>query len=388
MKLSGKDVLLVGPNLHSAGALTDRLHRWGFRCHVAPDLRAACDLLSTHPVDLVLSNTHLPDGTGFRLLGALAGLPVAVFLCLPVENSCYWLPAIDGGKDCLGLPALRPSEFARGLEEMVRNAAGVERRLDWKLERTFASGKKKRRDFRGESAEIGGWSRAEILLHSKERKEKTMENPSSPAPSIKASTDLNLVSIHELSEHTQDVFHLIARRAYEIFESRGHGHGNDRTDWHLAESELLTPVKIHLSESGDQLIARAEVPGFNREEIKVSVEPRRLSISGKAETGENHKSGKHSHSHRHAQLMFRVIDLPTEVDLTKAKAFLRDGTLEVVLPKAAPAKSVRVETKPGWPEEGDTAVRETGRAAAAVGTPVGTGGKKPAVKAQPEWPRR
>jgi len=124
MTLSGKDVLLVGQNLHSAGALTDRLQRWGFRCHVAPNLRTACDLLSSHPVNLVLSNTHLPDGTGFRLLGALAGLPVTVFRCLPVENSCYWLPAIDGGKDCLGLPALRPSEFARGLEEMVRSATG------------------------------------------------------------------------------------------------------------------------------------------------------------------------------------------------------------------------------------------------------------------------
>jgi HSP20 family protein len=158
-------------------------------------------------------------------------------------------------------------------------------------------------------------------------------------------TDLNLVSVHELFEHTQDVFNLIAQRAYEIFESRGHVHGNDREDWLLAESELLTPVKFHLSVSGDHLIARAEVPGFSREEIKVSVEPRRLSISGKTEPHENHQSGRHAHSVKHAHLMFRVIDLPAEVDLSKARATFSDGTLEVVMPKAAPAKSVRVETK-------------------------------------------
>ena len=64
--------------------------------------------------------------------------------------------------------------------------------------------------------------------------------------------------------------------------------GNDREDWFLAESELLTPVKVHLSESGEQLTARAEVPGFNSQEIKVSVEPHRLSISGKAKTREDH----------------------------------------------------------------------------------------------------
>jgi HSP20 family protein len=158
-------------------------------------------------------------------------------------------------------------------------------------------------------------------------------------------TDLNLVSVHELFEHTQDVYNLIARRAFEIFESRGHMHGNDREDWLLAESELLTPVKFHLSVSGDQLTARAEVPGFSREEIKVSVEPRRLSISGKTEPHENHQPGKHAHSVKHPQLMFRVIDLPAEVDLSKARATFSDGTLEVVMPKAAPAKSVRVETK-------------------------------------------
>ena len=97
-------------------------------------------------------------------------------------------------------------------------------------------------------------------------------------------------------------------------------HGNDREDWFLAESELLTPVKFHLSESGEQLIARAEVPGFNRQDIKVSVEPRRLSISGKAEPREDHQSGKHIHSLRPERLMLCVVDLPAEVDLSKAKA--------------------------------------------------------------------
>ncbi len=123
MTLSGRDVLLVGQSFHNARALADRLHRWGLRCRLAVDMRAAFDLLSSRPVDLVLSSTHLSDGTGFGLLMALAGLPVTAFLCLPVENSCFWLPAIDGGKECLGLPALRPSEFASALEDMARRLA-------------------------------------------------------------------------------------------------------------------------------------------------------------------------------------------------------------------------------------------------------------------------
>jgi hypothetical protein len=128
MTLSGMDVLLVGQNLHGAKTLTERLHRYGFQCQHATSMRTALGLLGSRPFDLVLSNTRLRDGSGFGFLVALAGLPVTVFLCLPVENSCFWLPAIDGGKECLGLlPALRPSEFASTLAEMVRCVAAAPR---------------------------------------------------------------------------------------------------------------------------------------------------------------------------------------------------------------------------------------------------------------------
>jgi hypothetical protein len=85
-------------------------------------MKEASGLLISQPVDLVLSNVYLSDGTGFGLLTALARvpLPVNAFLCLPVENSCLWLPAIEDGKTDLGLPTLRPAEFVRTLEGMAR----------------------------------------------------------------------------------------------------------------------------------------------------------------------------------------------------------------------------------------------------------------------------
>jgi hypothetical protein len=120
MTLCGRNVLLVGQNFRAASALADRLNEWNFRCHFANTMRAASQLLDSQPVDLVLSDTYLSDGTGFSLLMVLARFPVTAFLCLQVENGCLWLPALDGGKRCLGLPALRPSEFVRTLKEMGR----------------------------------------------------------------------------------------------------------------------------------------------------------------------------------------------------------------------------------------------------------------------------
>lgn len=81
-------MLLVGQSFQTAHGSTDRLRRWGFRCHFAGSMRTACKLLSSVRVDMVLSGTRLSDGTGFGLLGALAGLPVTAFLCLSVEK---WL---------------------------------------------------------------------------------------------------------------------------------------------------------------------------------------------------------------------------------------------------------------------------------------------------------
>ncbi len=185
------------------------------------------------------------------------------------------------------------------------------------------------------------YSRAGIRICFAERKE-AVKDHSSLESSITISANVNLVSVEEdFFEHTQDVFNLIAQRAFEIFESRGRVHGNDQRDWFLAELELLTPVKFHLSESGEQLTARAEVPGFHRQEMKVSLEPHRLSISGKTEPLENHRAEKHPHSHRHAQMMYHAIDLPCEVYPSKAEATFNDGRLEIVMPKVVLTKSAR-----------------------------------------------
>lgn len=126
---AGGEVLLVGQDFHHAQILTVRLRQWGFHCHFAETLQAAAQLLSSYAVDVVLSEAHLPDGTGFGLVAALTALPVTAFICLPVEDSCYWLPALDRGRDCWGSPALRPAEFALAIQKLARRSVAPPRNL-------------------------------------------------------------------------------------------------------------------------------------------------------------------------------------------------------------------------------------------------------------------
>ena len=138
----------------------------------------------------------------------------------------------------------------------------------------------------------------------------------------------------------------IARRAFEIFESEGSLFGRDWDHWFRAEAELLHPVHLSITDCDDTLTVRAEVPGFKPNELKVSVEPRRLAISGKKETGKvDKKKEKIIYQDRCASELLRTFDLPVEVDPARATAKLKNGVLELDMPKAAKAKGTRVEVK-------------------------------------------
>lgn len=165
-----------------------------------------------------------------------------------------------------------------------------------------------------------------------------------PAPEP---TGLKLVEPKSLLEQFDQIHESIARRAFEFFEHEGGLFGRDWDHWFRAESELLHPVHMNISESDNALTVDAEVPGFNANELKISLEPRRLTVSGKRQiTKEDKKKGTMIYSEQCSSELLRVIDLPSEIDPTKSTATLKNGVLELHLPKTAQAKTTHVEIKP------------------------------------------
>lgn len=146
-------------------------------------------------------------------------------------------------------------------------------------------------------------------------------------------------------DRIERAYESVARRAFELFDNNGKWFGRELDDWLKAESELFHPVHLEMAESDENLTVRAEVPGFRTKEIEISVEPRRLMITGKHEATEESKKGKTVYSERCAKEIMRVVYLPSEVDSSKVSATLKDGVLNIELPKVAPAKTVRVEPK-------------------------------------------
>ncbi len=151
----------------------------------------------------------------------------------------------------------------------------------------------------------------------------------------KRSVPIRQPSDGDLFERIQHLYDAIASRAFEIFENNGRWIGNELGDWFRAESELLHPVHLEMTETDDALGVRAEVPGFEARELEINVEPRQLTLSGNHEAWEQAKQGETIYSDRCARQILRRIELPAAVDASRSSATLKDGILSIHLPKAA-----------------------------------------------------
>lgn len=147
-------------------------------------------------------------------------------------------------------------------------------------------------------------------------------------------------------DHTlTEIYNAISNRAYELFAQRGYVHGQHFEDWLRAESELLQPVPVEITDNEEAFTVRAEVPGFVPKDLEVKVEPSRLLIRGESEKSKQRTSGKTIYSECQKNQIFRVVNLPTKVNPDKVTANVQDGVLHVTLPKSTTVRANRVEVK-------------------------------------------
>lgn len=105
---------------------------------------------------------------------------------------------------------------------------------------------------------------------------------------------------------------------------------------------------VDIEETDGMVVVRAELPGVKKEDLEIEVMPDTLTI--KAETKEEkEEKGKRYYRKERAWGMFqRMVPLPVEVKSSEAKASLKDGVLEVILPKVAEekkAESVKIKAE-------------------------------------------
>ena len=109
-------------------------------------------------------------------------------------------------------------------------------------------------------------------------------------------------------------------------------------DFRLAPSwgslEAEPRIKIDVSETDKAYTVKADIPGVNKEDIKVTVEGNQVSISVEVKKeSEEKKDGNVIRSERYYGRQHRSFTLGQDVDDAKAEAKYNNGVLELTLPK-------------------------------------------------------
>jgi HSP20 family protein len=98
-------------------------------------------------------------------------------------------------------------------------------------------------------------------------------------------------------------------------------------------------------ETDKDLVVEMQVPGFKKEDIKISFQDDYLKVEGKAEEEKEEKEKNYWRKEIRRGSFVRVIPLPKKVDPRKAKANFKDGVLRISLPKIEEIKEAGEEIK-------------------------------------------
>jgi len=117
----------------------------------------------------------------------------------------------------------------------------------------------------------------------------------------------------------------------------------------VEEFERVRIPSVDISETGDEVIVKAEVPGIKKEDLDIEVMPEVLTLAAEVKR-EQEEGGREETFHRRErvwQRFERTIPLPAEVKAGEVKAKLENGVLEIHLPKVEEEKpkSLKVQVE-------------------------------------------
>lgn len=109
------------------------------------------------------------------------------------------------------------------------------------------------------------------------------------------------------------------------------------------EDDSLCSIALDVVEEKDQYVLKADLPGINKEDVKVSVENGILTIEGERKTEAEDKDKQVHRVERSYGRFLRSVNIGTNVDVSKIHASYKDGVLQLNVPKTEAAKPKSVD---------------------------------------------
>lgn len=100
-------------------------------------------------------------------------------------------------------------------------------------------------------------------------------------------------------------------------------------------SGILSGVDVDVIDDGDDVVVAADLPAFEKDEISVQADDRRLRITAESEEGVEDEREFYRRERTQKEVS-RTLALPVEVEVGETTASYEGGVLSVRLPKAEP----------------------------------------------------
>ncbi len=104
-------------------------------------------------------------------------------------------------------------------------------------------------------------------------------------------------------------------------------------------------LDVDVKQKDDMYIVKADIPGVEPKDIKVSMEGGNLIIEGKRESEVEKYKDEYRCIERNYGSFYRSFTLPDACEADKIKAHSHNGVLEITIPKASSAKQKKIEVK-------------------------------------------
>jgi HSP20 family protein len=110
-----------------------------------------------------------------------------------------------------------------------------------------------------------------------------------------------------------------------------------------ASMPTLWAPEVDVSEEGNQVQVRVDLPGISKDNVKIDVQDGSLVIQGerREERSEGGEGQGFRRTERRYGSFYRTIPLPDYVDIEKAEARMEEGVLNITLPVAEDRKRGR-----------------------------------------------
>lgn len=102
---------------------------------------------------------------------------------------------------------------------------------------------------------------------------------------------------------------------------------------------------IDLIETDKEVVATAEMPGLEKEDIKINLTEDRLEISAETKHEEEKNEKGYVYKERRSGCYYRSVSLPSSIDPDNSKASYNNGVLQITMPKTEIKKKTPVKVE-------------------------------------------